>query len=131
MTDQRAPLQGDECQCSDCAEANAGGALCQPREDGEYAIVEVLGHRTLIGRIAEVERFGSKLMSIEPVFDGRFLPPVLIGGGSIYQFTSCTRETAFARAPKHDWQLPVSLRAVLPTPTLAGPSFACDDELTF
>ena len=28
---------------------------------GDYAIVEALGHRTLIGRVCEIERFGTKM----------------------------------------------------------------------
>ena len=31
---------------------------------GEYAIVELFGHTTLVGRIAEVERFGAKMMAL-------------------------------------------------------------------
>ena len=89
--------------------------------DGEYAIVEVLGHRTIVGRVTEVERFGSKLMSIEPLYKDSLLEAVLIGGGSIYQFTPCSKERAAARQPKSDWQLPVSIRAVLPTELLPAP----------
>ncbi|MFD2578766.1 hypothetical protein ACFSTD_09620 [Novosphingobium colocasiae] len=37
--------------------------------EGEYAIVEALGHRTLVGRVAEVERFGTKMLQVEPLFD--------------------------------------------------------------
>lgn len=81
---------------------------------GEYAIVEVLGHRTIIGRVEEVERFGTKLMSIEPLFAGDLLPAVLIGGSSIYQFTPCSAATAAARQPRQQWQLPASIRAALP-----------------
>ena len=92
--------------------------------DGEYAIVEVLGHRTYVGRVDEVERFGSKLMSIEPIFQGRLLPAVLVGGGSLYQFTPCTKETAAKRGAKQDWELPQSLRAALSPTALPAP----DDE---
>jgi hypothetical protein len=66
--------------------------------DGEYAIVEILGHRTMVGRISEIERFGTKLMQIEPLFCDVMLPGVLIGGASIYQFTPCT---AAVRHPAH------------------------------
>lgn len=89
--------------------------------EGDYAIVEVLGHRTIVGRVEEVERFGSKLMSIEPLYQGKLLSAVLINGASIYQFTPCDRETAIARAPKHDYQLPTSIRAVLPPSALPAP----------
>ncbi|MDR7257832.1 hypothetical protein J2X47_002012 [Sphingomonas sp. BE270] len=90
---------------------------------GEYAIVEVLGHRTIIGRVEEVERFGAKLMSIEAVFNGELLDAVMIGGSSIYQFTPCSAEVAEARQPKEDWQLPPSIRAVLPVAALPAPAF--------
>ena len=101
--------------------ANGDSAIPTPLPDGEYAIVEILGHRTLIGRVEEVERFGAKLMSISPIFKGDLLPAVLIGGGSIYQFTPCSKETAEARAPKEDYYLPTSIRATLPMTALPAP----------
>lgn len=89
--------------------------------DGEYAIVELLGHRTLIGRIAEVERFGTKMLQIEPVFQGRLLPPLLHGGGAIYALTPCTREVAGAKGPMLHWQLPAAVASTLPQEALAAP----------
>lgn len=97
---------------------------------GDYAIVEILGHRTLVGRVTEVERFGTKLLSIEPLFSDRLLPAVLIGGGSIYQFTPCSAEIAARRQPRNGWQLPPSVAAVLPPELLPAPEPAheLDDE---
>lgn len=89
--------------------------------EGEYAIVEILGHRTLIGRISEVERFGSRLLSVEPVFQNQLLPPALIGGGSIYQLTPCTAEVAAKEQPKHDYQLPSVIAITIPPAMLEGP----------
>ncbi|WP_230770629.1 hypothetical protein [Sphingomonas sp. Leaf4] len=86
----------------------------EPLPDGDYAIVEVLGHRTIIGRVTEVERFGTKLMAIEPIFAGALLAPVLVGGGSLYQYTPCSREVATARAPSRRYGLPSSIAAMLP-----------------
>lgn len=85
-----------------------------PLPDGEYAIVEIMGHRTLIGRVTEVERFGATMMSLEPVLAGNLLPAVLINGSSIYQFTPCSAAIAMDRAPKESWQLPSSISCVLP-----------------
>lgn len=82
--------------------------------EGEYAIVEVMGHRTIIGRVAEVERFGAKLLSIEPLFNGELLPAIMVGGSSLYQFTPCSAEVALRRCPKHTYQLPASVAATLP-----------------
>lgn len=90
--------------------------------EGEYAIVEVLGHRTIVGRISEVERFGTKLLAIEPIWEDRLLPPVLIGGASIYQLTSCSPEVALAERPEHHWQLPASIRVTVPKPALPSPA---------
>lgn len=94
---------------------------------GEYAIVEVLGHRTLIGRVSEVDRFGTKLMSIEPLYNGELLAAVLIGGSSIYQFTPCTADVASAHSPKKPWQLPSSIAALLPLDALPAPEPEEDD----
>lgn len=88
---------------------------------GNYAIVEILGHRTMIGRFCEVEQFGTKMLQIEPLYRGNLLEPVMIGGASIYQFTPCSAEVAFERAPKNDWQLPPSVQAVIPPALLPEP----------
>lgn len=88
---------------------------------GDYAIVECLGHRTLIGRIAEVERFGTKMLPIEPLFKGELLPAVLVGGGSLYALTPCSAEVAARRGATEDYQLPNSLRATLPPAMLPVP----------
>lgn len=83
---------------------------------GEYAIVELFGHTTLVGRIAEVERFGTKMLAIEPIFAGEFLGPVYHGGAAIYRLTPCSAEIAFNKAPKEnqEWSLPASIRATVP-----------------
>ena len=60
------------------------------------------------------------------------LGPVLLGGGSIYQFTPCDAETAFARRPKQTYQLPPSVAATIPALALPSndelPSFLVDDD---
>jgi hypothetical protein len=103
------------------AHASANESLRPALPDGEYAIVEQLGHRTMIGRVAEVERFGAKLMQIEAIFDGQLLPPTFIGGGGIYAFTPVTIEVAAARAPKSRYQLPPALAALVPPTALPAP----------
>jgi hypothetical protein len=100
--------------------------------DGEFAIVEALGHRTLVGRVSEIERFGTKMLQVEPFFGDVMLGPVLLGGGSIYQFTPCSAGTAFARRPQHAYQLPPSVLATVPALALPTnqelPSFLDDDD---
>lgn len=92
---------------------------------GDYAIVEALGHRTLVGRVLEIERFGTKMLQVEPLFGDVMLGPVLLGGGSIYQFTPCSALIAHARRPQQTYQLPPSVAAVIPP--IALPS---NEELT-
>lgn len=95
--------------------------------EGEFAIVEALGHRTIVGRIAEIERFGTKMLQIEPFFCDVMLPPILLGGGSIYQLTPCTAQVAYARRPTDKWQIPASVLATVPAIALPSneelPSF--------
>jgi hypothetical protein len=86
----------------------------QPLPEGEYAIVEMMGHRTMVGRITEVERFGTKMLMIEPLFRDTLLAGVLTTGASVYQLTPCSREVAQARQPKSEYQLPPRSRSAAP-----------------
>ena len=82
--------------------------------DGEYAIVELFGHTTLVGRITEVERFGAKMMAIELLFGGKLLDPIYHGGAAIYRLSPCSRQLAWERQHREAWQVPTAIRAVLP-----------------
>lgn len=90
------------------------------RPGGDYAIVELFGHTTLVGRIMEVERFGSKMLALEPIFRGELLPPVLHGGAAIYRLTPCSDEVAFSQAPTSTWSLPPAILVVVPPLLLAA-----------
>lgn len=95
-----------------------------PTPPGDYAIVEVLGHRTIVGRIAEVERFGTKFLAVEAIWQDELLPAALIGGASIYQLTPYPAETAFKRQAKRLYELPPSLGVIAPEPQLEfAPAF--------
>lgn len=100
--------------------------------EGDYAIVEVLGHRTYVGRVTEIERFGTKMLQVEPMFGDVMLGPVQIGGGSIYQLTPCTAAIAYARRPQETWQIAAPVAATIPPIALPSseelPSFLDDDE---
>lgn len=81
---------------------------------GDYAIVEFFGHTTMAARISEVEKFGSKMLVLEPLFNGHLLSPVMHGGASIYRLTPCTPEIALKSAPRSAWALPDAIRATIP-----------------
>lgn len=88
---------------------------------GDYAIVEMFGHTKLIGRMSETERFGQKLLALEPIYQGELMPAMMIGGAAIYCLTPCTPAVALVQSPKSEWGLPESLRATLPPRMLAAP----------
>lgn len=101
--------------------------------EGTYAIVELMGHTTLVGRVTEVERFGAKMMAMEVLFNGTLLPVVLQGGPSVYRFTQCSPETAWKaqHKPERSWSLPEPIRAIIPQallPAPAAPSFDTDER---
>lgn len=93
---------------------------------GEYCIVELMGHTTLVGRYAEIEKFGCKMLAIEPLFAGALLPVVFQGGPSIYRLTPCSAEVAWAEQPRHGYQLPPSIKAIVPTTILSAPESLTD-----
>jgi hypothetical protein len=89
---------------------------------GDYCIVEFFGHTTMVGRYAEVERFGTKMLALEPMFKGELLPVIFHGGSSIYRLTPCSPEIALKRAPDHEYHLPPAVRCIVPPAMLPAPS---------
>jgi hypothetical protein len=66
-----------------------------------WAVVELLGHVTMAGRLTEEERFGSKMGRVDiPTNEGGFTT-VFFGGGSVYRITPCTEVIARAKARSH------------------------------
>lgn len=88
---------------------------------GDYAIVELFGHTTLVGRMAEVERFGTKMLALEPLFRGELLTPVFHGGAAIYRLTPCSAQVAWSRQPRENYQLPPAIRSIVPEALLPAP----------
>ncbi|MDC7808820.1 hypothetical protein [Sphingomonas koreensis] len=99
--------------------------------EGDYAIAEILGHRTIVGRIAEVERFGTKFLAIEPLFADQLYPPIFVGGSSIYQLTPCSAEVARKEQPRERYQLPSSIAVTIPKPALPAPGLDDDEDAKF
>ena len=60
-----------------------------------FAIVELMGHVRVAGRVTEVELFGSKLGKIDVIDrEGGTVATQYFGGSSVYRITPCTEETA-------------------------------------
>ena len=85
-------------------------------------IDELMGHTTLVGRVTEIERFGTKMLGIEVLFSGQLLTPILQGGAAIYRFTPCSPETAWKAQRRDAWALPDPIRAIAPAALLPAPA---------
>lgn len=60
----------------------------------EWAIVEIMGHRRLAGRIQQVTRFGAEMLRIDrPMEDGTFVTE-FYGGSSLYAVRPATEAIA-------------------------------------
>jgi len=94
----------------------------------QWAIVELMGHVRVAGRVTEEERFGAKLGRVDIPMEGGGYATQYFGGGSVYRLTPTTEEIARAVAlrnqpvPVHRWELPA------PQPAPAAPVYDDDDE---
>lgn len=101
----------------------------------EWAIVELLGHRRLAGRLSEVERFGCKMGRLDiPVGDG--FVTHFFGGQSVYCISPVTERVARDAAEKthHEpvspWDYPKQLAAPVESrPTLDHDAGDDDSDL--
>jgi hypothetical protein len=97
-------------------------ATCFPAEVGDrpletWAVVELMGHVRIAGRVTEEEKFGGKLGRLDiPTEDGGFVTQYF-GASSVYRLTIVSEEAARAVAtnsrvePVHSWELPKQLVA--------------------
>jgi hypothetical protein len=73
-----------------------------------YAVVEAMGHRTLIGRITEATIAGKAMLHVATIAGGEhYLPPE-----SLYCLTPCTQEQAERANSRHWGGLPPALAAL-------------------
>lgn len=86
-------------------------------EQATWAIVELMGHVRIAGRLTEEEKFGSKLGRLDiPAKDGSFVTQ-MFGGGSVYRITIVTEAVArdvaakTQPAPVSPWDYPKQLPA--------------------
>jgi len=89
-------------------------------EQTYWAVIELMGHVRMAGKVSEIERFGCKVGRIDiPDGDNSFKTQ-FFGGGSLYRETPCTEEVARAIAarcmpePISPWEMPQ--RPALPAP---------------
>ena len=91
-----------------------------------WAILELMGHRRLVGYCQEVEMAGQVMIRIDvPAPDGKHATQIY-GGSSVYCLTPCTREAAELKLAGQ-WQYEHEYRA-LPAPVDFDFASAADDE---
>lgn len=67
----------------------------------QWAKVELLGHRTRVGKVSEVEMFGGKLMRVAPIDnDGVDQPVEFYGAAAIYCLTHTTEAVVRAEVDR-------------------------------
>src|SRR5262245_6355038 len=78
----------------------------------QWAVVELMGHVRLAGRLTEEEKFGTKMGRLDiPLQDGTFITQYF-GGASVYRITYVSEDVARhvakqeAPAPVSPWDFP-------------------------
>jgi hypothetical protein len=81
----------------------------------EWAILELLGHRRVAGRVREVQLAGAGMLRVDvPATPGRAAQTSWYGPGAVYGVHPVTEEVARAVAerfrsdPVHRWELPAA-----------------------
>lgn len=96
-----------------------------------WAIVELMGHVRMAGRVTEEERFGSKVGRVDIPKDDGFTT-VYFTAASIYRLTATTEELARAAAkgnqPKPVYQYELPKPAEKPIPSPIRPSWNDDGD---
>jgi hypothetical protein len=97
-------------------------------EQEYWAIIELMGHVRMAGRVSEVERFGQKMGRIDiPGLHPAIFRTVYFGGGSVYRESPVTEEMARAVAaaspiaPVHPWDLERGQQMLLTAAGEQGP----------
>ena len=92
-----------------------------------WAIVEMLGHKILAGRVTEHVVAGQAFIRVDvPETPQEAAFSKLLGPGSIYAISPCSQELARAAAARlHAEPIPVYIPKALP----AGPQLATEAEL--
>lgn len=89
-------------------------------EQSYWAVIELMGHVRMAGKVSTTERYGAKMGRID-IPDGDGFKTQFFGGGSVYRETPTTEEIARAIAkqsmpqPIHAWEMPKALPAAEPT----------------
>lgn len=99
----------------------------------QWAILELMGHVRLAGKVTEEEHFGAKLGRID-IPNGEGFTTQWFSGGSIYRLTPTTEEIARGVAlrnqpePVHRWELPAPSKADIPAEAQYSDDLPYDED---
>lgn len=99
-----------------------------------WAIVALMGHKTLAGRLSEEERFGAKLGRIDIPGEGDTFATVYFGGSSVYSINVVTEEVARAKAvecqprPVYTYRVPEGEQLERPAKSITSRSRDFEDS---
>lgn len=90
----------------------------EPTETVElFAVIEMLGHRVVAGRVQECKRFGVEGTLIDvPAADGSPAWQTFVAGSAIYAVTPCSQAQALAYIQHHYQRPPQYLQLPAPDP---------------
>lgn len=104
--------------------------MSEPKQPETWAIVELMGHVRLGGRLTEEERFGAKMGRLDVPHGDGFVTQ-FFGGGSVYRITIVDEAAARAVAvrtpePVSPWEMPKQIAA--PEPQLVVRDEEIDED---
>lgn len=93
-----------------------------------YAVVELMGHRVIAGRVQECKRFGAEGVLIDvPQVDGNRPWQTFVAGTSLYALTPCSAAEA-ERHMRRTFQRPPEYLAILPPAAAPAQDESGDQE---
>lgn len=103
--------------------------MSEPTETAElFAVIEMLGHRVVAGRVQECKRFGVEGTLIDvPAADGSPAWQTFVAGSAIYAVTPCSQAQALAYIQRNFQRPPQYLQLPAPAPDPAEREELADD----
>ncbi len=93
-----------------------------------WAIVELMGHRVVAGRVQEVSQYGASQLRVDvPGSGAETAVTQFYSGSAIYGLTPCDEATA-RRVLTKRYSLPEPVRLALPPPSMDADGIGYDED---
>lgn len=103
--------------------------MTEPETKGFYqwALVEIMGHQSVVGRCSEEQIAGATLLRVD-VPDGEAFVTQYVGGGSIYRLRVLSEEVARRLSAKRRDHVPPFAWELQEQPRILPPASGDDDD---